>query len=122
MEPNKRLVALSNWRMSQTMRIESVFVGLPNLYPILKPGPNSFVSLRYCNMRHMPCRRRPGAVVPAPDQWQPLRFVPQAGVPFFDYYLLRGVHHHHAFRHLLSQVEHVHTAGQWALYRRKTSS
>jgi hypothetical protein len=91
--PGGRLLGLVFDRYSRVMRIESALVGLPAYYPVERRSRASFVPLRYCGMRHIPCRPRPGApALLAPDAWFPqqLAATPRLVVEQYDYVLARG--------------------------------
>ncbi len=86
-----RVVGLVYDGESRVMNVESVLRALPSLYVALRPDPQSMVALRYCGMRHFPCRPGPRAAeVPASDPWTPERFDVRLGLAFFDFILVRS--------------------------------
>ncbi|HEX7599091.1 MAG TPA: hypothetical protein VF518_12820, partial [Polyangia bacterium] len=76
-------------RHSRVMRIESVFLALPDYYAVVRSGPGSMAPLSYCGMRHMPCTQKP-AGVELPDPWVPFDIHPLKSVPIFDYFFVRS--------------------------------
>ncbi len=119
--PGGKVLGLVFDRQSRVMRVESALLGLPNLYPALKPAPGSMVSLAYCGMRHMPCRRTPQvATLPDPGGWVPHLLDPVRAVAFFDYFLIRSPPPGRPiFGAASDKVELVARAGTWLSYRRK---
>jgi hypothetical protein len=88
--PGGRALGLVFDRQSRVMRIESALVGLPHLYPALRPDPRSMSPIWYCGMRHMPCQRLSARVpIPDPGPWSPQMLDPVAASKFFDYLFLR---------------------------------
>lgn len=88
--PGGRALGLVFDRQSRVMRIESALVGLPHLYPALRPDPRSMSPVWYCGMRHMPCQRLSAQVpIPDPGPWAPHGLDPVAAAKFFDYLFLR---------------------------------
>jgi hypothetical protein len=123
MPPGGKLMGLVFDRGSGVMRVESSLLGLPNFYPALKPAPGSMVPLQFCDMRHIPCRKKktvPMAAVPSEWPWIPDRFEPEKAVPVFDYYIVRsGPPRHLLFGAQSAKIELVHQQGTWQGYRRK---
>jgi hypothetical protein len=107
-------------RHSRVMRIESALVGLPNLYPALKPAKSAMVPLHYCGMRHMPCRwLTPPKPLPSPGAWSPGSLQAQAAIDFFDYFFVRLPPHRPIFGDGLSRLELIAQEGSWLVYKRK---
>lgn len=104
---------------SATMNIESASIGLPHYYVALRPAPGSAIlPLRYCGMRHMPCRPRPERPAPAPDPWEPYRADFTRALPAFDYVLLGSpppLPDH--FGDWKDGVEPIARRGRWHAYR-----
>lgn len=106
-------------RSSHVMRIESVLVGLPDLYVATRSVPGSMAPLSYCGMRHMPCTRKP-AGAELPDPWRPLDIHPIQSVPIFDYFFVRnpvpGANPFGPYRDSMEVLAH---SGTWTVYRKK---
>jgi hypothetical protein len=118
--PGGRALGLVFDRHSRVMRIESALVGLPHLYPAMRPAPGSMVPLHYCGMRHMPCRvLTPPKPLPAPSAWSPAGLQPEAAVDFFDYFFVRLPPHRPIFGEALNRLELIAQQGSWLVYRRK---
>jgi hypothetical protein len=122
--PGGRALGLVYDRNSRVMRIESALVGLPHLYPALRPAPSTMVPLHYCGMRHMPCRwiTPPIKPLPAPSAWSPGNLQPQAAIDFFDYFFVRLPPNRPIFGEGLSRLELFAQEGSWLVYRRKPSA
>ncbi len=118
--PGGRAMGLVYDRNSRVMRIESALIGLPNLYPALRPGPSTMVPLQYCGMRHMPCRMTaPPKFPPAPSVWSPAGLQPDPAIDYFDYFFVRLPPYRPIFGEGLSRLELLAQEGSWLVYRRK---
>lgn len=117
--PGGRAVGLVYQRTSRVMEVGSVQVGLPSYYPVLRRAPGSMVQVFYCDMRHMPCRKRRSAQVPAPpDPWAPAQLPIEKAVSFFDYFITRGAPPKDVlFGAQSAKVQVLHCAGTWCVYR-----
>jgi hypothetical protein len=107
-------------RHSRVMRIESALVGLPSLYPVLRPARTAMVPIFYCDMRHMPCRRV-GPAQPALDlsPWAPTALQPEKAVDFYDYFFVRLPPDRPIFGAALNRLELIARQGSWLVYHRK---
>jgi hypothetical protein len=119
--PGGKALGLVFDRTSRVMRIESALVGLPNLYPVVRRSPTSMVSLAYCGMRHIPCRRKePLVPLPDPGPWDPRIARPEDAIFFFDYFFVRSPPPGYpVFGSLIDRVELTAQEGSWRAYRRK---
>lgn len=116
--PGKKVFGLLFDRSSRVMRVDSAFLGLPNFYPALRPGPGSMVPLLYCGMRHIPCRRTGDFEGQEYSPWGPHVQVPSRTIPFIDYFITRSAPPADAlFREGAPAVELVERRHEWALYR-----
>lgn len=108
-----RLVGLVFDGDSRVVDVDAVMRGLPSLYVARRGG---MVALRYCGMRHFPCRPLARAAeIPAPDPWAPERFDPRRGLAFFDYVLVRGdVAREVVFKGV--PVHEIARSGAWVAY------
>jgi hypothetical protein len=118
--PGGRALGLVYDRQSRVMRIESALVGLPSLYPVLRPAASAMVPIFYCGMRHMPCRRLTAAG-PLPDvsPWAPTALQPEQAVDFFDTFFVRLPPNRPIFGSALSRLELIARQGSWLVYRRR---
>ena len=117
--PGGRAVGLVFDRQSRVMRIESALVGLPHLYPVLRPHPQSMTPVFYCGMRHMPCKRLAAKVpIPDPGPWAPQNFNPVATAEFFDYLFLRLPPVQPLFGTAHPKLKLVAQEGSWLVYGR----
>ena len=106
-------------RSSHVMRIESILLGLPDLYVATRSAPGSMAPLSYCGMRHMPCAQKP-AGADLPDPWRPYDIHPTTTVPIFDYFFVRspppGANLFGPYR---DSMEILARSGTWTVYRKK---
>jgi hypothetical protein len=118
--PGRRALGLVYNRYSRVMRIESALVGIPNLYPALRPALQSMNPLVYCGMRHMPCRNRPGRPpLPDPGVWSPQYFNPDAALEAFDYFFVRSPPPGKPiFGEAIHRLRLVAQSGSWLLYEK----
>jgi hypothetical protein len=101
------------------MRIESAFVGLPDLYVAMRSAPGSMAPLSYCGMRHMPCTKKP-AGADLPDPWNPYDIHPARSVPIFDYFFVRSPPRSaNPFGLYRDSMEILARSGTWTVYRKK---
>jgi hypothetical protein len=105
-------------RGSRVMRIESVLVGLPDFYTVIRSGPGSMAPLSYCGMRHMPCTKKP-AGADLPDPWVG-SIQPAKAVPIFDYFFVRspppGLNLFGTYQDRMEVLAH---SGTWTVYRKQ---
>ena len=105
-------------RGSRVMRIESVLVGLPDFYTVIRSGPGSMAPLSYCGMRHMPCTKKP-AGADLPDPWVG-SIQPAKAVPIFDYFFVRspppGLNLFGTYQDSMEVLAH---SGTWTVYRKQ---
>jgi hypothetical protein len=122
--PGGRAVGLVYQRTSRVLEVGSVQVGLPSYYPVLRRAPGSMVQVFYCDMRHMPCRKRKSAPVPAPpDPWAPAQLDVGKAVSFFDYFITRGAPPKDVlFGAHSAKVQTLHCAGTWCVYSRRAAA
>jgi hypothetical protein len=124
--PGKRALGLVFNRYSNVMAVESALVGLPSLYPALRPAPGSMVPLTYCDYRHLPCRSKPGPPPPGPGAfpWNPgaVKDGADKTVAFYDYLFVRHPPPGNPiFGEAVSQLELVARSGSWLLYGRRAA-
>ena len=117
--PGGKAVGLVFNRSSRVMRVESVFLGLPDLYVASRSAPGSMAPLPYCGMHDIPCTTKPaGALLPNP--WGPMDVALSKQPPIFDYFFVRspppGVN---PFGLYLDSVEVLTRSGTWTVYRKK---
>jgi hypothetical protein len=117
--PGGRALGLVFQRDSRVMRIEGALIGLPSLYPALKPSPTAMVPLPYCGMRHMPCRRLTAGPPPAPSAWAPWSLQTQPAIDFFEYFFVRLPPNRPIFGESLDRLELIAHQRSWLVYRRK---
>jgi hypothetical protein len=118
--PGGRALGLVFDRHSRVMRIESALVGLPSLYPVLRPSPTGMVPIFYCGMRHMPCRRvTPGMPMLDLSPWAPTALQPGPAIDFFDYFFVRLPPNRPIFGAGLDRLDLIARQGSWLVYRRK---
>jgi hypothetical protein len=118
--PGGRALGLVFDRHSRVMRIESALVGLPSLYPVLRPSPTALVPIFYCGMRHMPCRRlTPQKPMPDLSPWGPTGLQPDRAIDFFDYFFIRLPPNRPIFGQSLKRLELIASQGSWLVYRRR---
>jgi hypothetical protein len=116
--PGGRTAGLVFDRTSRVMRIESALVGLPHLYPALRPAPGSMTPVFYCGMRHMPCKKLPAkASIPDPGPWGPHLFSAAAGADFFDYLLVRLPPGRPLFGSAHDRFQLLAKEGSWLAYK-----
>ena len=117
--PGGKAVGVVFNRSSRVMRIESVFLGLPEFYVATRSAPGSMAPLSYCGMRHMPCTKKP-ACADLPDPWIPYDIHPAQSVPIFDYFFVRspppGANPFGPYRDSMEVLTH---SGTWIVYRKK---
>jgi hypothetical protein len=100
------------------MRIESALVGLPHLYPALRPAPGSMTPVFYCGMRHMPCKKLQARTpIPDPGPWGPHLFSAAAGADFFDYLLVRLPPGRPLFGSAHDRYQLLAKEGSWLAYK-----
>ena len=115
-----RAVGLVFDRQSRVMRNESSLVGLPSLYPVLRPSATAMVPIFYCGMRHMPCRRlTPEKPMPELSPWAPYSLQPEPAIDFFEYFFVRLPPARPIFGTALNRLELIASEGSWLVYRRK---
>ena len=108
-------------RQSRVLTNESILVGLPSYYPVLRRAEASLVDILYCDMKHMPCRSRDkGLRPPVPQPWTPRELHPDVAVPYFDYFFVRkGPPAEQLFGRFANQIEVLAKAGTWVVYRKR---
>jgi hypothetical protein len=117
--PGLKAIGLVFNRSSRVMNIESALLGLPSLYPVLKPAKGSMGIPLYCGMRHMPCRKTAlGATLT--DPWSPSYFAPAAMLPIFDLVFVRSrPPGYDPFIGFHNSVKLLAKEGTWELHQRK---
>ncbi len=121
--PGGRALGLVFDRHSRVMRIESALVGLPSLYPVLRPARTAMVPIFYCGMRHMPCRRlTPPRPMPDLSPWAPSALQPESAIDFFEYFFVRLPPNRPIFGASLDRLELIASEGSWLVYRRKAAA
>jgi hypothetical protein len=95
-------------------------VGLPSLYPVLRPSPTALVPIFYCGMRHMPCRKlTPKKGMPELSPWGPTGLQPDPAIDFYDYFFIRLPPNRPIFGPSLKRLELIASEGSWLVYRRR---
>ena len=118
--PGGRALGMVYDRGSRVMNVDSALVGLPSLYPVLRPAPGSMTPLAFCGLRHMPCRRKEGVDLPDPGAWLDRAVDADAFVPFYDYFFVRRPPPGRPiFGRQRANVELIAQSGSWQVYRRK---
>jgi hypothetical protein len=119
--PGGKALGLVFDRSSRVLSVESALMGMPSLYPVLRPSAGSMTSLLYCGMRHMPCRRKePPVAIPELDPWTPEQWAPEKAIDFFDYFFVRlPPPGSPIFAGATPRVELLAQSGSWLVYRRK---